>query len=310
MAIIIYLVTVLMERTTSPTSRVDDDTYALSPTTPNFIWDGAGTDTLSASGLSQSATLYLEPGYWGYIGAKASQITSAGQVTVNFGTTIENLMGGSAADTLTGNSANNSMTGGGGNDTIDGGGGTDVAVYASARANFTLLKTSAGFSVTDTKGTAGVDTLSNIERIKFSDLSISLDVGATQSGGEAQLLLGAVLGKTLTALKKPLLATVIDLFDQGYTMPQLSGALTRLDIWGVLTGSATATNTQIANYLLSTVNKVAPDSVTLAAAVVSLDAETGASQGNFLSTLALSDANQTQVGLVGLLTTGLEYGGV
>ncbi|NDH50904.1 MAG: hypothetical protein EBY24_02755 [Betaproteobacteria bacterium] len=297
---------------TSPTSRVDDDTYALSPTTPNFIWDGAGTDTLSASGLSQSATLYLEPGYWGYIGAKASQITSAGQVTVNFGTTIENLIGGSAADTLIGNSANNSMTGGGGNDTIDGASGTDVAVYASTRANFTLAKTNTGFSVTDTKGTAGVDTLSNIERIKFSDLSIALDVGAAQSGGEAQLLLGAVLGKTLTALKKPLLATVIDLFDQGYTMPQLSGALMRLDIWGILAngGNATATNTQIANYLLSTVNKVVPDSLTLAAAVALLNSETGASQGNFLSTLALSDANQTQVGLVGLATTGLEYGGV
>jgi len=84
----------------------------------------------------------------------------------------------------------------------------------------------------------------------------------------------------------------------------------RLDIWGVLTGSATATNTQIANYLLTTVSKVAPDSVTLAAAAASLDAETGASQGNFLSTLALSYANQTQVGLLGLVTTGLEYGGV
>jgi len=164
--------------------------------------------------------------------------------------------------------------------------------------------------VTDTKGTAGLDTLSNIERIKFSDLSMALDVGATQSGGGAQLLLGAVLGKTLTAQKKPLLGTVIDLFDQGYTMPQLSGALMRLDIWGVLTGSATATNTQIANYLLTTVSKVAPDSVTLAAAAASLDAETGASQGNFLSTLALSYANQTQVGLLGLVTTGLEYGGV
>ena len=126
------------------------------------------------------------------------------------------------------------------------------------------------------------------------------------------MLLGAVLGKTLTALKKPLLGTVIDLFDQGYTMPQLSGALMRLDIWGILAngGNATATNTQIANYLLSTVNKVVPDSLTLAAAVALLNSEMGASQGNFLSTLALSDANQTQVGLVGLLTTGLEYGGV
>ena len=35
------------------------------------------------------------------------------------------------------------------------------------------------------------------------------------------------------ATKKPLVGTAIDLFDQGFTLQQLSGAVMRLDIWGL-----------------------------------------------------------------------------
>ena len=154
------------------------------------------------------------------------------------------------------------------------------------------------------------DTLESVERLKFSDGGIALDIGVTQSAGAAQLLLGAVLGKDLLATKKPLVGTAIDRFDQGYTLQQLSGAVMRLDIWGLLanSGQPAATNTQIANYLLTTVLKAAPDAATLNASVMVLDTETGAAQGNFLWHLAESAANQIQVGLVGLATTGLEFG--
>lgn len=65
---------------------------------------------------------------------------------------------------------------------------------------------------------------------------------------------------------------------------------------------------RFANYLLTTVNKAAPDAGTLASAVTALNTETGAEQGNFLWHLAESAANQNQVGLVGLAATGLEFG--
>ena len=114
----------------------------------------------------------------------------------------------------------------------------------------------------------------------------------------------------MTGVQTCALPILIDLFDQGFTLQQLSGAVLRLDIWGLLAngGSASASNTQIANYLLATVNKSAPNAATLAAAVAALDTETGAAQGNFLAQLAESAANQVQVGLVGLATTGLEFG--
>ncbi len=102
---------------------------------------------------------------------------------------------------------------------------------------------------------------------------------------------------------------MIDLFDQGFTLQVLSGAVMRLPIWGLLVGNgaATASNTEIANYLLTTVNRTTPDVATLNATVKALDAETGAAQGNYLWQLAESSANQAQVGLVGLAETGLEF---
>ena len=217
------------------------------------------------------------------------------------------LVGGTGSDHLTGSLLSDLLLPGSGSDFLDGGFGTDTVAYSGPRSSYTITKTSAGFTVTDGNGT---DTLQSVERLKFSDGGIALDVGATQSAGAAQLLLGAVLGKDLLATKKPLIGTAIDLFDQGYNLQQLSGAVMRLDIWGLLanSGQPAATNTQIANYLLTTVLKAAPDAATLNASVMALDTETGAAQGNFLWHLAESAANQIQVGLVGLATTGLEFG--
>lgn len=82
----------------------------------------------------------------------------------------------------------------------------------------------------------------------------------------------------------------------------------RLPIWDVLTGKTAPTSTDIATYLLTNVNGVAPDTTTLDAAVASLNTETDfASQGNFLWQIAQSAANQTRIDLVGLATTGLAY---
>ena len=209
-----------------------------------------------------------------------------------------------------GTAYNDSLTGGPGNDTIDGGAGTDTITYSISRSNFALAKASSGFALTDNRGVNGTDTLLNIERIKFSDGGIALDVGATQSAGETALLLGAVLPGKLVfdASKQALLGAAIDLFDQGYSLQTLSGAVMRLPIWDILTGKATPTSTDIATYLLTNVNGVAPDGTTLASAVTALNTETDfATQGNFLWHLAESAANQTHVGLVGLASIGLAF---
>jgi hypothetical protein len=212
---------------------------------------------------------------------------------------------------FTGSTGNDLLTGSTGNDNFDGGAGTDAVVYSGSRSSFSLTKTNTGFTVADTTGAAGTDTLLNVERIKFSDGGIALDVGATQPAGQTAMLLGAVLPGRLVfdSSKQALLGAAIDLFDQGYSLQTLSGAVMRLPIWDVLTQKAVPTNTDIANYLLGNVNGAVPDATTLENAVKSLNTETDfASQGNFLWHLAESATNQTRIDMVGLAATGLPYG--
>jgi len=120
----------------STTARTGDDTYYYDATSANFIWDGGGEDTLSATNSNVPVTIYLTPGYWGYGGSeKAETITTAGQITVNFGTVIEKLTGSAYADTLTGNDTDNTITGGYGDDTIYGGAGNDSLDYYARAGN-------------------------------------------------------------------------------------------------------------------------------------------------------------------------------
>ncbi|MBK9572636.1 MAG: calcium-binding protein [Rhodoferax sp.] len=241
-------------------------------------------------------------------------------VSFSLGAYVENLTLAAAAGNLSGtgnaldnvllgNEGHNSFTGAGGNDNIDGGAGADTAVYSGKRAEFTVSKTSTGLSVVDSRGSDGTDTLTNIERLQFADARVAIDTGAAQSAGGTALLIGAVLGQGALAAKKPLVGAVLDLIDQGYSFQTLSGAVMRLDIWGLLAngGATSASNTQIASYLLTTVNGTTPDATTLNAAVTALDSETGAAQGTFLWHLAESAANQQQVNLVGLAQSGLTY---
>jgi methionine-rich copper-binding protein CopC len=210
--------------------------------------------------------------------------------------------------TATGTAGNDILTGSPGNDTIDGGGGIDTVKYSSISVNFAIShNTDGSYTVKDNVGTDGTDTLTNVERLQFSDKKLALDTGVTQSAGETALLLGAVLRGTLAfeASKEALLGSVIGLFDAGYTLKDLSGAVLRLPIWDVLTGKATPTNIDIANYLLTNVNNgQAPDQATLDAAVKALNTEPF---GDWLAILAASAANQTHVNLVGLQQAGMQY---
>ncbi|TXI81840.1 MAG: tandem-95 repeat protein [Crocinitomicaceae bacterium] len=111
----------------STTARTSNDTYSINAFASNFIWDGGGIDELSAASVYTACTIYLTPGYWGYVGtSEASSITSSGQITVNFGTVIENLTGSQYADSLYGNEQGNTINGGAGNDVIEGWAGNDT----------------------------------------------------------------------------------------------------------------------------------------------------------------------------------------
>ena len=194
-------------------------------------------------------------------------------------------------------------------DILDGGPGIDTFVLGAPRSAVTLSANygPATVLVRRKDGSTADDFLTNFERLEFAGgQRIALDLGAADAAGQSVLLIGAVLGKGLLPAKEELMGTVISLFDQGFSMQQLAGALLRLPIWaGVLTASNNPAD--IARYLLRTVNKLEPSETAVAAGAAALNAESPAQQGTWLAELAQSTTNQVQVDLVGLQSSGFQY---
>lgn len=127
----------------NPTTRATSTTYGFNCTiagsTPfNFasnvdpvvcIYDAGGNDTLDFSGFTGNDVLDLNAGAF----SNTDKMTK--NVSIAFGTTIENAVGGSGSDTIRGNSVGNHLWGNGGsdkmfgnsgNDTMSGGSGNDL----------------------------------------------------------------------------------------------------------------------------------------------------------------------------------------
>lgn len=144
--------------------------------------DSAGTDTINAAAVTAASVINLSGAGAGSIGGTA--------LTIAAGTVIEHAFGGDGADTLTGNTAANTLKGGRGNDalagaagddtleggadndTLDGGTGQDRATYAMARATVATAWDGNVLVVTDTAGKLGVDRLSYVETLVFSDATV------------------------------------------------------------------------------------------------------------------------------------------
>lgn len=169
-------------------------TYSGFSTYHETIWDGGGNDTITVTG-SLSASIDLRSGFASSIGQPVYARSSSGAILNQvynvwnaYGTLIENAVGGSGADTITGNSANNQFTGSGGNDTIDGGDGFDTANYTGRFSSYTVTAATNGSTVRANAGSDGTDTLSNVERLRFSDGTVALDIGKWETAGEAYRL--------------------------------------------------------------------------------------------------------------------------
>lgn len=87
---------------------------------------------------------------------------------------IEAVSGSRQADTLIGDNNDNRLTGGGDNDVLDGMGGVDAAIYRVASTGATWTRSVSGaWSVN--AGADGVDTLTGIEALHFTDRTVALD---------------------------------------------------------------------------------------------------------------------------------------
>lgn len=231
----------------SPKANPINNYYYANSLAHSILWDGAGVDTLSARGEMQPVTLYLEPGYWGFVGQKASMISASGQVTISFGTQIEEVIGGLASDRLFGNALDNFMEGDRGNDTLDGGAGRDTAFFPGTLNQFNISKNGDSYQVQTRPereamyGNEGTDTLINIERLRFIDQTFALDISG--NAGQAYRIYQAALNRTPDSAG---LGFWINTLDKGVSLKEIAHSFMQTPEFAQLYGTQPS-NTQLVN---------------------------------------------------------------
>jgi hypothetical protein len=103
----------------------------------------------------------------------------ANTITINGTASGENLTGSSQNDTIGAFGGADTMRGGAGNDNLDGGAGIDTAVFSGQRSAYTITPLTSGVQLT---GPDGTDTLINVEKLAFSNVTLAR--AATDFNGE------------------------------------------------------------------------------------------------------------------------------
>lgn len=284
--------------------RTGDDNYKLDADSANFLWDGVGKDTIDGSALLRDLTLHLEAGHWDYIGAKGSSITSAGQITVNYGSIIENALGGSGNDHLFGTKAANILRGGAGNDTLagqggsdvlDGGTGVDTATYSGKRADYAVIRSGSTATVS---GASGKDVLTSVERLHFADADIAIDIDG--NAGQLYRLYQAIFNR------QPDLAGLgwwLDAVDRGVSLESVAESFTQSREFATMYG-ANASNTVLLTKIYEFALHRMPDKEGFAWWLDILDNHK-ASLGSVLMGFSESQENYAQV--IGSIQHGIAY---
>ena len=286
-----------------------DTIHALIPGASNMIYDGAGNDALDGTVLHTDLTLDLRPGYWSDLGTRLDDVVDAGQVTINFGTVIENAWGGSGSDKLTGNDANNVLRGGAGNDLLhggvgsdmlDGGAGLDVARLAGKFADYRLKPGTLESTVADLRRPGDIDRLVDVERLYFDDTAIALDGGKDGVAGQAYRLYQAAFDRTPD---RGGLGFWIDKMDDGVALIDVATAFTTSGEWLAKYGAAPS-HRELLTKVYTNVLHRAPDPG-------GFDFYLGHLESGAVSSAALlldiSQSLENQEALAGIIGAGIAY---
>jgi len=225
----------------------------------------------------------------------------------------DSLVGTDYQDKIEALGGNDTIFGGLRNDTIDGGVGLDVVKYSGQYGsylmnNYSLQKLANGSWTVSYSGpviaiypppdTEGVDTLSNVERLQFTDMNIALDIEG--NAGQVAKILGAVFGGEQVG-NKAYAGIGLNLLDQGVVS---FDRLMQLAIEAKL--GVGATNAQVVDLLYRNLTKAAADSN--AVGYWTHQIEQGAySQASLALMAAELDVNKQNINLVGLAQVGLAY---
>ena len=184
-----------------------------------------------------------------------------------------------------------------GSTNIDGGLGLDRVWYSKNADSYQLSvgKNSTNLTGTYDRAESFVDRLTNIERLKFSDVSLALDLDG--NAGRVAKLLGAVFGKTAVT-NKEYVGIGLDLLDAGMSYTDLAALAVSV------TGNSSPTD--VCSLLWENVIGTPATSADIAPFKAMLD-NSQLSIGQLTTLAADTSYNTTNIDLVGLASTGIEY---
>ncbi|MRX08247.1 DUF4214 domain-containing protein [Pseudoduganella sp. FT25W] len=183
-------------------------------------------------------------------------------------------------------------------DQVDGGGGLDTFVLAGQRADYTVTRTAKGYTVTDTSGAQGVDTLVNVERLKFGDASMALDIDGV--GGMAYRIYQAAFNRAPDSTG---LGYWIGLMDQGVTLKQVAQSFVDSAEFKTLYGS-NPTSLQVVDKFYQNVLHRAGEAAGVAYWSGILDQKLDSVAGLLIN---FSEAAENQAALAGVIGNGFAY---
>jgi Ca2+-binding RTX toxin-like protein len=255
---------------------------------------GAGNDWVGYASDPAGVTVNLGTGSatdgWGGVWAMGGTDTLI---------SIENAEGSDFADTIIGSAGANMLRGGSGDDTIDGGASADTAVFSGNRSSYTIGN--AGSSVS---GPDGNDTLTSIERLQFSDKSLAFELGLNTAGGNTVRIIGAAFD--VNYLNPTFVGIGLDLFDSGMSMLQVCQLALGTNLFLSLAGSNS--NVDFVNTVYENVVGVLPPAADRDFFVGLLQGDGGTmTQAELLVLAANANVNATNINLVGLQQTGVEF---
>lgn len=121
--------------------------------------------------------------------------------------------------------------GAGTNDTFNGGAGIDTVVFSGGHAEYGVIRTSSGWSVTHG---SEVDALASVERLQFSDHKVALDVDG--NAGWAIKIISALFGAQWAA-SPSIVGVGISLLDAGMSPQAVIQAVVNKPDFSSLSGS-------------------------------------------------------------------------
>lgn len=177
--------------------------------------------------------------------------------------------------------------------------GITTLSYNDPSTNYLVNSNLNSSGVVTVSGAGSTDTLVDVQRIKFTDGSVALDLGVHQSAGEAVLLLNAAMGSSALS-NQALVGELIGFFDGGGTLLQGAGGI-------ISTGKVSfANDTAFVSTVWQNVVGSPIDQADLTAFTSDLNHGVF-TQASLLALAATTVFNQSAVNLVGLASHGVHY---